>query len=242
MLHRPTGGGKSLVYQVAALMNRGITLFISPLLALASDQMQKLRDKTAKTPHMAYLHLDGMKPSTIKIIADDIWHLTYERPSNRELHRFYDSFCIASFLVGARGQPILDAVLHNQTSALHMVVMDEVHIASQFGNTFRGELRPLKSKFYSKLPACCNIINLFMTGTCTKSILFQVEKLFRFQIPNRHWPTHEETRHRSKYTPLILNEIKSTLSILLKRGTPSAPKKAIIYSNMRQKSRIPQCW
>ena len=38
-----------------------------------------------------------------------------------------------------------------------------------------------------------------------------------------------------KYTPLILNEIKLTLSILLKRVTPSAPKKAIIYSNMRQK-------
>ena len=82
MLHRPTGGGKSLVYQVAALMNRGITLFISPLLALASDQMQKLRDKTAKTPHMAYLHLDGMKPSTIKIIADDISHMRYPATGN----------------------------------------------------------------------------------------------------------------------------------------------------------------
>ena len=120
-----------------------------------------------------------------------------------------------------------------------MVVMDEVHIASQFGNTFRSEFRILKSKFYSKLPACCNI-NLFMTGTCTKSILLQVGKLFGIQIPNRHWPTHEEMRHRSvsitlKYTPLILIEIKLTLNILLKRGTPSFLKKAIIYSNMRQK-------
>ena len=46
-------------------------------------------------------------------------------------------------------------------------------------------------------------------------------------------------RHRSasitlKYNPLILNEIESTLNVLLKHGTPSAPKKAIIYSNMLQ--------
>ena len=74
---------------------------------------------------LAYLHLDGMKPFTINIIADDISHM---RDPATWRHRFYDSFCIASFLVGARGQPILDAVLHNQTSALHMVVMDEVHI------------------------------------------------------------------------------------------------------------------
>ena len=38
---RPTGGGKSLIYQVAATMIKGITLFISPLLALASEQTRK---------------------------------------------------------------------------------------------------------------------------------------------------------------------------------------------------------
>ena len=120
-----------------------------------------------------------------------------------------------------------------------MVDMDEVHIAFQFGNTFRGELKLLKSKkFYTKLPVCCNI-NIFMTGTCTKSILYHVERLFRFELPNRQWQTHDNMRHHSvsitlKNTPLILNEIKMTLIILLKSGTTSAPNKAIIHSNMRQ--------
>ena len=45
-------------------------------------------------------------------------------------------FVSPQFLVRSRGKPILDAVLNNQMLALHMVVMDEVHIASQFGNTF----------------------------------------------------------------------------------------------------------
>ena len=42
LLVRPTSGGKSLVYQVVSYMVKGITLFISPLLALAFDQTNKL--------------------------------------------------------------------------------------------------------------------------------------------------------------------------------------------------------
>ena len=79
-----------------------------------------------------------------------------------------------------------------------------------------------------------------MTGTCTKPILTQVEQLFRICITNRHWPAHKNMRHRSvsiklTYTPLILNIFKSTLGILLKGATRDEPKKAIIYSNMRNK-------
>ena len=47
---RPTGGGKSLIYQVGASMIKGITLFVSPLLALASDQMRNLKRRTADLP------------------------------------------------------------------------------------------------------------------------------------------------------------------------------------------------
>ena len=148
-------------------------------------------------------------------------------------------FASPQFLVGDRGKPILEAVLNNQSSALHMVVMDEVHIACQFGNTFRGEFRFLKTMLYSKLPNCCKI-KLFMTGTCTKPILTQVEQLFGIRITNRHWPTHEDMRYCSvsitlTYTPLNLNVIKSTLGILLKRATRDEPQKAIIYLNMRNK-------
>ena len=237
ILVRPTGGGKSLVYQVATFMNKGVTLFISPLLALASDQMQKLRKKTTNIPHMGSLHLDGMKPSTIKTIADDISHMKH--PETGDCSGCMILFVSPQFLVGDCSKPILEAVLNNQSSALHMVVMDEVHIACQFGNTFRGEFRLLKTKLYSKLPNCCKI-KLFMTGTCTKTILTQVEQLFGIRISNRHWPTHEDMRHRSvsiklTYTPLILNVIKSTLGILLKGVTRDEPKKAIIYLNMRNK-------
>ena len=56
LIVRPTGGGKSLVYQVAGYLMKGITLFISPLLALASDQLRKLRKVSKKVEE--YLDID----------------------------------------------------------------------------------------------------------------------------------------------------------------------------------------
>ena len=52
---RPTGGDKSLVYQVARYLMKGITLFISPLLPLASGQTQKLRMITRNRPEFLSL-------------------------------------------------------------------------------------------------------------------------------------------------------------------------------------------
>ena len=127
ILVRPTGGGKSLVYQVVAFMNKGVTLFISPLLALASNQMQKIRKKVTSIPHIGSLHLDGMKPSTIKTIAGDISHMKH--PETGDCYGCMILFVSPQLLVSDCGKPILEAVMNNQSSALHMVVMDEVHIA-----------------------------------------------------------------------------------------------------------------
>ena len=69
---RPTGGGKSLVCQVAGYVMKGITLFISPLLALASDQTRKLRNVTTTHSDYVSLHLDDMELSSIQELANDL--------------------------------------------------------------------------------------------------------------------------------------------------------------------------
>ena len=234
---RPTGGGKSLVYQVTASLIKGVTLFISPLLALASDQSRKLQQKTTDISNVCSIHLDELNSNSIETIAQDISEL--QEPDTDNIRLSIILFASPQFLVNAKGKPILDTLLNPECSTLHMVVLDEVHIASHFGNSFRSEFRLLKSKLYKKLPSCCKI-TLFMTGTCTETVLNHFQRMLGVTVNNYHWPTHDEMKHRSvsislKYSSRTLKEVTELLTPLLKSGTIDNPKKAIIYSNMRNR-------
>ena len=64
----PTGGGKSLCYQIPALMREGVAVVVSPLIALMDDQVANLR---AAGVHAAAVH-SGTPPETVRRLADDI--------------------------------------------------------------------------------------------------------------------------------------------------------------------------
>ena len=98
---RPTGGGKTLVYQVAGYMLKGITLFLSPLLALASDQTNKLRKTTRHHLDFVSLHLDAMEPTSIKEIADDL--TSWKEPNGSECAIAVVLFASPQLLVGTKG-------------------------------------------------------------------------------------------------------------------------------------------
>ncbi len=234
---RTTGGGKSLIYQVASTMIKGITLFISPLLALASDQTHNLERRTDALPDVTCIHLDGMAEQHIKIIAHDITELRH--PVTKLLKGSIILFASPQFLTGRKGKSIMTSLLDETTSALHMTLMDEVHIASQFGNTFRSEFGLLKSRLYKKLPSCCKI-NLFMTGTCNEMIKTHFTELLGIKITHTEWPEHQTMRHRFvsiefQYTNMILKEVKKKCMPLLLSRSSDVEKKMIVYSNMREK-------
>ena len=128
------------MYQVAGyLMKAGITLFISPLLAVASDQTQtRLQKVTPTQPNFVSLHLDDMKKSSIKEVANDIISTFNDPPESSQCAVSVNLFASPQLLVGLKGELIMKVLLDNNKSTLHMVVMDEVHLASQFGSTFRS--------------------------------------------------------------------------------------------------------
>jgi superfamily II DNA helicase RecQ len=179
LIVRPTGGGKTLVYQVAGYMIKGITLFLSPLLALASDQTRTFRTITRNHNDFVSLHLDDMEVSSMKEIADDL--NTWKEPDRNECSISVVLFASPQLLVGDKGVPIMKTLLHKDNSILSMTVMDEVHLASQFGSTFRDEFKTLKLTLYNQLPGSCKT-NLFMTGTCTLSIKHTFQNLFGIKI------------------------------------------------------------
>jgi len=145
----PTGAGKSLCYQIPALVNEGICLVISPLISLMKDQTEQLEKK-------------GIKALTIKSNAttDEIVSLFDNLKFGRYKFLYISPERLQSELILQKIKEI----------SINLIAVDEAHCISEWGHDFRPSYR-LINKIREVLPQI-NIIAL--TATATKKVIVDI--------------------------------------------------------------------
>ena len=163
----PTGGGKSICFQLPALMQTGLTIVVSPLVALMENQVQELRQRRLPA---ALLHSEVSKQQrrqTLWALENQSLRLLYLSPETLLSEPIWERLC----------QPELK---------INTIVLDEAHCLVQWGDTFRpayyrlGMVRPalLKCK-----PERTKIAIAAFTATANPDAQQTIQRVLQLQQP-----------------------------------------------------------
>ncbi|WP_344957191.1 RecQ family ATP-dependent DNA helicase [Zobellella aerophila] len=177
----PTGSGKSLCYQLPALLLPHLTLVVSPLLALMKDQLDFLHSKgiaaasidSSQSPEQSRQVMQAVREGRLKVLM-----ISVERLKNERFRRFIGQIPIS------------------------LLVVDEAHCISEWGHNFRPD--------YLKLPHYRQSLNipqvLLLTATATPAVIGDMQRKFAippenlvstgFYRPNLHLQVLPMTEYR----------------------------------------------
>ncbi len=122
----PTGGGKSLCYQIPALLRPGVGIVVSPLIALMQDQVDALKQLGVQAAFLnSSLEADASREVTARLLRGEL-KLLYVAPERLMTESFLN---------------LLESL--QQDNGIALFAIDEAHCVSQWGHDFRPEYRAL---------------------------------------------------------------------------------------------------
>lgn len=156
----PTGAGKSVCYQVPALLLPGITLVVSPLISLMQDQVKALNDVGVHAAFINSALTEGQIRKALSLAAQGVYKIIYVAPERLESWEF------------------LDFATHTEIS---MVTVDEAHCISQWGQDFRPSYVKIVD-FIRKLERR-PVVSAF-TATATENVRDDILRTLQLANPN----------------------------------------------------------
>ncbi len=157
----PTGGGKSLCYQIPALLSDGITLVVSPLISLMKDQVAAMKKAGIPAAYInSSLSIDQIKTVYKNLVADK-YKIVYIAPERLLTEGF---------------------LLTIKNIKVSIVAVDEAHCISQWGQDFRPSY--LRIVEFLKLLGYRPVVSAF-TATATPQVRDDIERILELKDPLR---------------------------------------------------------
>lgn len=230
----PTGGGKSLCYQIPALLRSGTGVVVSPLIALMSDQVAALEAVGIRAAFLnSTLERHEAQAVEQQLLAGEI-DLLYMAPERLVLPRTIDLL---------------------QRAQLSLVAIDEAHCVSQWGHDFRPDYMGL-SVLADAFP---DVPRIALTATATEATHRELTERLRmedakhfvssFDRPNIQYRIEPKASPREQLLKLITAEhegesgivyclsrksVETTAAWLSERGIPALPYHAGLDARVRQ--------
>lgn len=202
----PTGGGKSLCYQLPALLLEGTCLVISPLLSLMKDQVEHLKSRGIEAEFISSELTDFETEAIYNNCREEITKLLYVSPER-----------------------LLDRNFINQLEnniKISFLAVDEAHCISEWGQDFRPSYQNI-SKFRAQYP---HLSCIALTATATPSVLKEIENKLNFK--NHYFFQKSFRRKNIKiYVDEISNKYERILNLL-----NYANSSGIIYARTRKET------
>ena len=158
----PTGGGKSLCYQLPAIVQPGLTLVVSPLIALMKDQVDQLTALGLRATFINSTLSPDEQSTRLDQMAAGAYQLVYVVPERFRSGRFVDAV---------------------SRSRLQLLAIDEAHCVSEWGHDFRPDYARL-GRFREQLGSPPTIA---LTATATTAVQEDIVAMLRSRAPKVHY-------------------------------------------------------
>ena len=207
----PTGGGKSLCYQLPALVSEGVAIIVSPLIALMKNQVDLVRSYSSKDDVAHFLN-STLTKKEIKEVHDDLLagktkmlYVAPETLTKQENMDFFSDLKISFFAV------------------------DEAHCISEWGHDFRPEYRRLKEMMDQINP---DIPIIALTATATPKVQSDIVKNLGLRNPDIFISSFNRGNLYYEIQPKIKKD--QTVKSIVKFISQNKGKSGIIYTLNRK--------